>query len=405
MHFNPLVLPLALASLTAAQSSSNVCRDTLTASSQADLDTIASCTNFEGDIILASPIESANIRGVTSISGSLVARNVSSLQTLSAPNLRNISESLSLEILRSLNTVTLPRLAEVGDISLVTLNALNGVSLEDGITKAKSLIISDTTIRSLDGLDLRTVDTLNINNNRFLTTLNFNLESVSNILDFSSTGNNVEVNFPFLVWANNITLRDINSVSLPNVTKINSTLSFTNNTIESISLPKLKDVGGSLAIVSNSQLVNATFPKLESIGGAFLVVNNTELPSILGFPALSSIGGAIEFTGSFDNATLPELSVVRGGVSIESDSEEFNCSSWNEAQQDSVIRGDSYQCKGASVSTSVAISETATGTERVASNTAASATTTADSASSSNGAGAMEYSAAGALAALVFQLL
>jgi hypothetical protein len=404
MRFNPLVLPLAFASFTAAQSSSNICRETLTASSQSDLDAIASCSSFEGDIILTSPIESANIKGVSSISGSLIARNVTSLKTLSAPDLRNISESLSLEILRSLNSVSLPRLVDVGEISLVTLNALSGVSLEDGITTAKSLIVSDTTIRSLDGFNLRTVDILNINNNRYLTTLTFILESVSNILDFSSTGNNVQINFPSLVWANNITLRDANSISLPNVAKINSTLSFTNNTIQSISLPKLKEVGGSLAVISNSQLTNVSFPALESIGGAFLMANNTKLPSILGFPVLSSIGGAIDFIGSFDNATLPELSVVRGGVYIESNSEEFNCSSWNQAQKDSVIRGDSYQCKGASVSTSVAITETATSTLSRSSTAAASATTTG-SAKSSNGAGAMEYSAAGALAALIFQLL
>ncbi|KAF5101954.1 hypothetical protein D0Z00_000609 [Geotrichum galactomycetum] len=404
MRFNPLVLPLAFASLTAAQSSSDVCRETLTASSQSDLDTIASCSSFEGDIILTSPLQSAVIAGVTSISGSLIARNVTSLQTLSAPNLSNISESLSLEILRSLNSVSLPRLVDVGDISLVTLNALGAVTLEDGITKAKSLVVSDTTIKSLDGFNLRTIDTLNINNNRYLTSITFILESVSNILDFSSTGSNVQVSFPSLVWANNITVRDTNSVSLPKLSKINSTLSFTNNTVQSISLPNLEEVGGSVAIVSNSQLTNASFPALESIGGAFMIVNNTKLPSILGFPVLNTIGGAIDFVGSFDNATLPELSVVRGGVDIESTSEEFNCSSWNQAQKDSVIRGDSYQCKGASVSTSVAITGTATGTVRASSNAAASATA-AESASSSNGAGAMEYSAAGALAALVFQLL
>lgn len=404
MRLNSLISPIAFASLAVAQSSSDICRETLTASSQSDLDSIASCSRFEGDIILSSPIESANIKGVTSISGSLIARNITTLQSLSAPALRNISESLSLEILRSLSSVSLPRLVDVGDISLATLNSLNGITLEDGIKTARSLVISDTTIKSIEGFNLRTVDTLNINNNRYLNTLNFNLESVSNILDLSSTGSNVQISFPYLAWANNITIRDTNSVSFPNVTKINSTLSFTNNTVQKISLPKLKEVGGSLAIVSNSQLTNVSFPTLQSIGGAFQIANNTKLPSILGFPVLSSIGGAIDFIGDFDNATIPELSVVRGGVYIESNSDEFNCSSWNQAQKDSVIRGDSYQCKGASVSTSVAITETATGTVR-RSSAAASATSSESKSVSSNGVGATKYSAAGAIAALIFQLL
>lgn len=161
--------------------------------------------------------------------------------------------------------------------------------------------------------------------------------------------------------------------------------------------------------MSNSQLTNISFPKLSSIGGGFQIANNTKLLSILGFPNLTSIGGAIDFIGEFDNATLPELTVVKGGVYIESDSDEFNCSSWNSAQQDSVIRGDSYQCKGASVSTSVSLTASESSTKTSGSSSgasAASATTTGSSSSSKGGASHFaEVSMFGAFAAIVFQFL
>ncbi|KAF5096272.1 hypothetical protein D0Z00_002832 [Geotrichum galactomycetum] len=387
MQFKNVLLPLAVAA-------------------GSDLDGISSCSIFKGDIVFDGSLATASINGIESIEGDLIVKNITTLNSLTAPLLANITGAFTLEILQSLTTVSFPKLTSVGDISFITLNVLDTLQLDAGITQAKSLIISDTTIKSLKGISLLTVDTLNINNNKFLTTLDFNLRSVSNILEFSSTGSNVQLTFPYLQWANNITLRDVSSVSLPNVTTINSTLSFTNNSISSISVPKLSAIGGSLAIVYNGQLTNASFPKLQTIGGGFQVANNTKLESILGFPLVKSVGGAINFIGSFDNATVPSLEVVQGGVSVESDSELFNCSSWNDLQKEGAIRGDSYQCKAASVSTSVAITSGAATATSKASKASATGSVEASATASSSGAGYMvEASSFGAIAALLFQLL
>lgn len=399
------LLPLALAATGALASS--VCSSSLTVSSQSDLDGISSCSTFKGDITFEGSIATATLTGIEVLTGDLIVKNITTLSSISAPSLVNISGAFTLEILQSLSVVSFPKLTSAGDITFVTLNSLDTFQLDAGITEATSLIISDTTITSISGISLETVETLNINNNKYLTTLNFNLHSVSNILELSSTASDVTVTFPYLQWANNMTIQDISSVTLPNVTAINSTLSFTNNTLKSISCPKLKTIGGSLAIVSNDKLTNVSFPVLKSISGGFQIANNTNLSSIDGFPLLASVGGAIDFVGDFDNATLAKLTTVSGGVNIDSTSEEFNCSSWNEAEKDSVIRGDSYQCKAASVSTSISLvastgsktdsSDTATGTD-------ASATATGSS-SSKGGASAIEVSFLGAFAAVLFQFL
>lgn len=364
------------------------------------------CPIFAGDITLADGLVNPVIN-IQSLQGSIIANNITGLVSISAPNLANISQSLELNILQSLNAVTFPLLTKVGTLSLVTLNSLNKLSFLTGVTEANNVIISDTSLTTLEGIDLTTVETFNINNNKFLTNLNFNLQSVSNILDFSSTGQMVQVTFPELIWANNMTIRDASLISLPNITTVNSTLSFTNNTIQSISCPNLGLVGGSLAIVSNSQLSNASFPLLQNIGGGFQIANNTALLSIDGFPNVNNIGGAIDFVGNFDNATLPTLQTVRGGVNVESSSDMFDCTPFNNAQKMNIIRGDSYQCKGPSVSTSVSLTPQATTGSR--SGSGSSATRTASSSSSKGAAAApvayAEYSTFGALAALVFQFL
>lgn len=135
---------------------------------------------------------------------------------------------------------------------------------------------------------------------------------------------------------------------------------------------------------------------MTEIGGGFQIANNTKLASLSGFPLLESVGGAVDFVGSFDNATLPKLDTVRGGVTVDSDSEEFNCSSWNGLQKDNGIRGDSYECKGASVSTSVAITTTVSGTGK---SSASSATATGASASGSSHSTSSSSGAAVAVAA------
>lgn len=395
----------AVGALAAEASGNTVCSSSLTVASQSDLDGLAGCPLFVGNIVIDGPLTSANIPGIQMLQGSLIVKNITDLTSITAPDLVNITGALTLEILQSLSVVSFPKLKSAGDITFVTLTSLDTFQLDSGITSAKSLIISDTTIKSIAGISLETVDTLNINNNKFLTTLDFNLQSVSNILELSSTASNVEVSFPYLQWANNVTLRDIVSVSLPNVTAINSTLSFTNSSLQEISCPFLKTIGGSLAIVSNNQLTNTSFPSLTTISGGFQVANNSHLAAIEGFPVLQKIGGAIDVVGAFDNVTIPMINDVSGGVLIDSSSEQFNCSDWNNFQKMGGVHGDSYKCKALSSSTSVAItanSATKTGSR------SATGTGSASSSSSSGGAYHVDVSSAstlGALAALIFQFL
>lgn len=380
-----MISALAMAMGSYAQSSSSssssskddVCSENLTAASQADLDSIAGCKTFKGDITLAAPITSAAINGVQVIEGSLIATNLTTLASIAAPQLAEIGDKLDLRILESLTAASFPSLNKVGDINLITMNKIDGIDFSTGVSKANSLIISDTSLKTIKGLDFESLQLLNINNNKYLTAMDFSLKSV-NELDISSTANNVEINLPFLTSAHNITFRDAKTINIANVSQVNSTLAFVNTSVSSISLPKLSAIDGSLAIVSNPSLTNISFPQLTEIGGGFQIANNSKLEEVSGFPKLETVGGAIEFMGAFEEANIPKLGTVRGGVVVESNSENFNCSSWNELNDDNGIRGDSYQCKGASISTSVAI-DTATQPAQSSGSRATSEATTSTS--------------------------
>ncbi|VVT56827.1 uncharacterized protein SAPINGB_P005314 [Magnusiomyces paraingens] len=398
------------ASAAASSSALAVCSSTLTASSQADLDTISSCSTFKGDIILASPITAAAINGVQAITGSLSVVNITTLTSLSAPQLGNVSDTVDLRILEALTEVNFPSLTQASTLNLVTMNKISTINFAAGVSSLDTLVVSDTSLTSISGVNPTKLTTLNINNNKYLTALNFSLTYVYE-LDISSTANSVSINLPKLTSAHNATFRDASSINIANVSLVNSTLSFVNTTVKNIQLPKLTDIEGSLAIVSNSQLTNISFPLLTVIGGGFQIANNSKLASFSGFPLLETVGGAIDFVGDFDNATLPELSTVRGGVTVDSSSEDFNCSSWNALQSANGIRGDSYVCKAATVSTSVAIASTATASSNSKTSSAASATATGESSSSSSskngavGSYGLESSLFGAIALFVLQFI
>lgn len=400
MLLKSCLLPL----LVSAVYADDICSKSLTASSQSDLDSISKCSTFKGDIILSNPIDSAAINGVQSIQGSLKINNVTTLSSIAAPKLANISDTLSLEILQSLSSASFPSLTSVSTLNLITLNKIDKINFAAGVSDIDTLIVSDTTLTSLAGIVPTSLDLLNINNNRYLSSIEFALKSV-NDLDISSTANSLDLSFPYLTAAKNMTFRDAKSVNINNITSINSTISFVNTSVTSIILTKVKEIGGSLALVSNPKLTNISFPILESIGGGVQIANNSNLDSLSGFPVLSSVGGAIQFVGNFDNATLPKLDTVRGGVNVNSGSDHFNCSDWNQLQQNNVIRGDSYQCKAKSSSTSVAITTTATAHGSNTAN-AASATATSES-KSKNGAVQVAQSGSllGALAVFVLQFV
>jgi len=278
-----------------------------------------------------------------------------------------------------LSTFSFTELESVANISWISLPALSSLTLPAVISSAKDVLITNTFLSSLDGINLDTAKTLDINNNNRLKEFSTQVSNVTGAINIDSNGKLLEVSFPNLIWAANLTLRNVSSISIPSLAVVNGSLGFYENYFTSISAPNLTTVGsfggrtGGLAIVANPTLANITIPALTSIGGAAQIANNSALGAI-SFAKLSTVGGAIDFTGNFSTVSLPKLSVVNGGSNIESTAD--IASSCSDISDNSAIAGTNV-CKG-SVANPTSIA-TGTGTS---SGSAASGTSTKGAATS-----------------------
>lgn len=352
-----LVSATALAANSTSASSAtvtgtSVCTysDAYTASSQADLDKL-NCATFQGDIVIEGDLTSASLASIQQVKGSLSIKNATQLQAFTADSLIAVSDTLSLTDLTVLSTLTIPSLAKVGTLQLQALPALEQLSFTSGLSDAQTIFISDTELSSLKGLNIISVDTLDVNNNKNLQQVNIPLQYASTSLAVTYNAEAVSVTFDDLIWANNITFRDVGSISLDNLTAVNQSLAFFNNTLESIVLDKLETIGGALSISDNDDLNEIEIPELTSIGGAFIVTGDGNLDSVSGLDSLKTVGGAITFSGKFTNASLPSLTSVKGGATINSTGN-LDCSAFNALSKKGAIQGKGYSCKSPHTSTS-----------------------------------------------------
>jgi len=185
-----------------------------------------------------------------------------------------------------------------------------------------------------------------LDNNRYLTTISQpNLKEVNGALNIAANSPNLQISLPDLLTVQNASFRNIAAISFNALQNVTSNLGFFDSIIPTVSAPNLTSVGSSLSFVNCSDLTNMSFPRLTNIGGTFLIANNTGLSDISGFPKVDTIGGSIDWTGSFDNASLPSISDVRGGVNVQSSSQTFECP-FSQIQNNGVVKGRGFVCTG-----------------------------------------------------------
>ncbi|GAB7351982.1 hypothetical protein MBLNU459_g2507t1 [Dothideomycetes sp. NU459] len=341
-----LVPALALAAGAVAQSSCSAA--TTTIQNAGDASALASCKTFTGSIAIATgTTDNIALDGISEIQGSLIANNVTQLTQISGSSLETITETFNLNGLTILSTLNFPRLTNVDSIQWEALPALQGLSFTTGVQTASTLNIQNTQLNSLAGIDLQVVDTVYIVNNDYLQDINMQLGNITEALTIGSNGNNVSAIFPNLIWANNMTIRNATSVSLPSLESVNGSLGFYSNEFSMLSAANLTTVGGSLSFVSNQDLTNVSMPMLKTVNGGLQVANNTEFKVVNGFPALATIGGALDFYGNFTNVTLPSITNIRGAFNLQSSADiDSTCSTFKALSgSNSVIKG-KFTCAG-----------------------------------------------------------
>ncbi|KAI5198120.1 GPI-anchored cell wall organization protein Ecm33 [Aureobasidium subglaciale] len=331
-----------------AQSSCSV-SGTTTISAAADASALSGCSTFSGSIAIATGLgDAVSIPGVRRITGDLAANNNSLIPSISADSLEVIGGAFILNELQVLSTLSFPRLSQVDSIEWNALAGLQQLAFTSGVEQANTLSIQNTQLQTLDGINLAVVDTVFITNNNYLNDISMQLGNITTSLRIESNGANVSAIFPNLIWANNMTFRNVSTIALNSLVSVNGSLGFYSNEFESLQCANLTNVGtnkGDLTIVSNQNLNNVSFPSLTKVGGGLSIQNNTELMMVDGFSKLAVITGAFDLYGDFTNVTMPALKEVDGAFNIQSSSELGGCDAFQKLKSGGEIRG-KYYCNG-----------------------------------------------------------
>lgn len=287
-----------------------------------------------------------DLGNIEEIQGDLIIDDSPDVVSLSASKLNKIGGTFSLNSLTSLVTVNVPALTYAKVIDWRIVPILNNVNINSNIKGLTSITISDSSLSSIDGFNnVKEIDVFNINNNRFLETLDSNIKNVKQQFSIHANAKELELRMPFLESAENITVRDTSSVYFPNLQKVSSSLEFIENLFTTLSLPNLESIGGTLGVIDNPNLNSVEFNNVSMIQGGLMVSNNSNLKDIDFFKSLKQIGGAIYFEGDFETTSFPELKLVKGSAFIKSSSDQLDCNIWTAPSgARSIVRGGQIKC-------------------------------------------------------------
>lgn len=355
------------------------------------MQSVAACATAVGDVtIQGDSFGSIELTGVEQFYGKLTIQNATKAETLNAPSLQLVSGDLVITANTVLSTLNLAQLTTVGTFNLNALPALEKTGLSSGITSADEIIISDTGLTSLDGINVYKLKVFNVNNNGDIESIDSGLQKVTDTLSISYNAEKVDVSLDDLTEANVVYLQSINSLSVSNLTKITGSLSLDSNSIDKIEFKGLESVGKSLSISENDDLEELDFPQLSSIGGALKIEDNEELSSFDGFPKLKTIGGSVVLSGKFDNGTFDSLNKVSGGFNLTSTGD-LSCSDFTKLNKAGDIKGDKFYCRGASSTVSSSSSkkgnkngESTSGSDSDSSDSSSSSSSSSHSSGASN---------------------
>jgi hypothetical protein len=272
---------------------------TTTVQNQGDVAAMTTCSTFSGSIAIATgTTEDIALSGIKHLAGNLVAPPNANIKRISANDLVNITGEMNLDGLTRLNGVDFPQLKNVSSIKWNALPNLQSIGFTAQVETAKKIVIENTAVRSLKGINIVQAEFLKIANNNFVNEIKMQLGNVSNSLDFSDNNKAVEIELTNLIWANNLTFRSTGSILVPSLMKLNGSLTLSKNGFESFAAPNLTEVGEAIAIVGNDKMTNISFPLLTKVNDNLQIANNSALEEVDGFPELKSIGGAFDISGN-----------------------------------------------------------------------------------------------------------
>jgi len=306
------------------------------------------CGEIYGNLVISSNYQEkiVNLDDIEKIRGDFKVQDSSSIVSISAPKLDTIGGKFELKNLTSLISSNTGLLKNVKSVEFVTLPLLKEVSINNNIKKMNKIVISDTSLKSVDFFgNIEQANQVEINNNRYLGRIELKIETVNDKLNIYSNADDTNIQLPNLQSTGDLSIRNAGSFNLQNLEYVNKSLDIIENSITELNLKNLKKISGTAAIIDNSKLDEIHSGNLTHIEGGLLVINNDNLKIMDFLPAVHTIGGAVKYDGTFDEVSFPKLKVIKGGASFVTESKKFNCTALlNPFIERNIIRGENLTC-------------------------------------------------------------
>lgn len=309
-----------------------------------DLLSITQCDTITGDVEIANYDEpTIHMERVQVIDGSLVVVGSPSLMRLSANVLRTITHLFRMENLHLMGLVELPALEKVAAIEWRVLPLLSQATLGP-VRGVESVVISDTLLTEVLGISAKHMLHLDINNNRFLEHVSFDVERVSHSVNIAGNAFNLAADLSRLKLTANMSISNVMSLDMASLEEVRRSVSVVQNLFANVLFPALTRVSGSFRLGQNPSVTSAAFPLVEEVGGGVLLVNNTQLAVVDCFPNLTSIGGALELAGPIKETSWNKLKLVKGSIGLETTDPDFDCDEWVSGPIHNALRGGEISC-------------------------------------------------------------
>ncbi|KAI8065388.1 uncharacterized protein B0P05DRAFT_515295 [Gilbertella persicaria] len=323
------------------------CSGELKVVTQHDLDQVRSCKTYSGNIVIDNVgVADLKVNGIELVEGDILVKNNDGLMSFSMPKLQGVNGHIVFSNNKILSAIDIKQVYALRGIEVAVHPALNELVFATGLSQAEKISITDTTITKFDGIKLNSVKDIEISNNIYLKNLSFgNMTKIGNIL-VSANSPSMQVDLDQVESLHDATFRNVAGISLKNLKKVGGDISFISNSFESLTLPIASDIGGTLTLTENMLLNNLSMPHLNHLGGALSVNNNNKLNSISAFASLQQVDGTLDITGGFDELDFPVLVDVRGGLNIQTSSDQFSCDNVNKLKH-GIIKGNAFICKSA----------------------------------------------------------
>ena len=312
---------------------------------QFDLQNISNCEVIIGNIIISEfdyPI--ITFSNLEKLLGNLTILKSPDTVRIDAPIMELISGTFKMIELTSLALISFPALKWVNTLHWKILPILSNVHFNNEIKGIDNIIISDTSLTGFSGFLAESIENLDINNNRFLDTIESNVETISGELHIGANSNDVKVSFPKLKQIGLLNINDVEKLNLPELEFIDDSLILNNNNFQQLKFSKLNYIGGTLSLFENLGVNDLEFPNLNELGGGLVMINNSLIERINFFPKLKIIGGALELIGNIKEISLKNLKLVKGSAIVKSTSSFFDCKKWSKTEIMLVVRGGRIEC-------------------------------------------------------------